>query len=221
MLEMPYQGGDLSMLAILPDKIDGLPDVEKSLSTGRLDQWTSQLRSREVEVWLPKFQITATFGLAGTLASMGMPTAFSDGADFSGMNDDGGLAINSVIHKAFIDVNEEGTEAAAATAVGISITCAWEPLPPALFCADHPFAFLIRDNVTGSILFMGRVTDPVAAARSASASVPEPATLALLAMAVVLLGPVVRLACRRGSFHKSLFINRLRRSSGGRSVTVS
>ena len=155
-LELPYVGKDLSMFVLLPKEVDGLADLEKSLSVETLNTWTSGLREQTVEVLLPKFKMTSGFRLEKTLGSMGMPLAFSGEADFSGMTGQRGLFISAVIHKAFIDVNEEGTEAAAATAVVMRA-----PAPPnPIFRADHPFLFLIRDNRTGSILFLGRVINP-------------------------------------------------------------
>ena len=155
-LELPYVGRDLSMIVLLPKEVDGLADLEKSLSVETLSTWTSGLREQTVEVLLPKFKMTSGFRLEKVLGSMGMPLAFSGGADFSGMTGKRDLFISAVIHKAFVDVNEEGTEAAAATAVVLRA-----PAPPnPIFCADHPFLFLIRDNRTGSILFLGRMTNP-------------------------------------------------------------
>jgi serpin B len=117
------------------------------------------LRRREVRVTLPRFKTTAEFGLKDTLVAMGMADAFDAGkADFSGMDGKKDLFISAVVHKAFVDVNEEGTEAAAATGVVMSLTAM--PEPPPEFRADHPFLFLIRDTKTGAILFFGRILDP-------------------------------------------------------------
>jgi serpin B len=114
----------------------------------------------EVDVVLPRFKMTGEFDLGDTLAAMGMPDALGRGADFSGMNGrTPDLFIAHVVHKAFVEVNEEGTEAAAATAVIMGRAVRISPL----FRADHPFLFLIRDKATGSILFLGRVADPSAA----------------------------------------------------------
>jgi serpin B len=119
----------------------------------------------KVIVFMPKFKMTRQFELNATLGGMGMQLAFLDGvADFSGMTGDSKrkLFISAVIHKAFVAVDEEGTEAAAATAVVINRATAIfrVPIPPVVFRADHPFLFLIRDNRSGGILFMGRLTDP-------------------------------------------------------------
>ncbi|MCU0572824.1 MAG: serpin family protein [Syntrophobacteraceae bacterium] len=159
-LEMPYVGKGLSMVVLLPRKADGLREMEADLTPARLKEWRSVLRRKEVVVFLPRFRMTSMFRLDETLAALGMRDAFSPArADFSGMDGrKGWLHIGVVLHKAFVEVNEEGTEAAAATAVGIRATAM--PAPPPEFRADHPFLFLILEKETGSILFMGRVTDP-------------------------------------------------------------
>jgi serpin B len=165
-LAIPYKSGDLSMIVFLPKEIGGLPALEESLTASHMKQWLDQLHwVPKVILTMPKFKMTRQFGLAGTLGAMGMPRAFDPGnADFSGMTGNRDLYISAVIHKAFIDVNEEGTEAAAATAVVMRGPTAMPPRfqlpPPPVFRADHPFVFLIRDNRSGGILFMGRVTDP-------------------------------------------------------------
>jgi serpin B len=158
LLEMPYKGDDLSMLILLPKKVDGLPALEKELSVANLEKWSAGMRSRKVLAFVPRFQLTEQFELSSMLSALGMPSAFdSRKANFSGMNGQRNLFITAAIHKAFVDVNEEGTEAAAATAILIQATSA--QITPT-FRADHPFVFLIRDNQTGSILFLGRVTNP-------------------------------------------------------------
>jgi serpin B len=163
-LEIPYKSGELSMIVFLPNDISGLPALEQSLTASNMQQWLSQLQPvSKVILTLPKFKMTRQFELQQTLGAMGMPQAFGARADFSGMTGGRDLFISAVIHKAFVDVNEEGTEAAAATAV-MMMEMAMQsrtPLPPPIvFRADHPFVFLIRDNRSGGILFMGRVTDP-------------------------------------------------------------
>jgi len=157
-LELPYKGEALSMVVFLPEKADGLSAFERSLTPANLDGWLKSLRKREVSVYLPRFKTTVRFELRPTLARMGMPLAFSNAADFSGMDGTHDLFISNVIHKAFVDVNEEGTEAAAATAVVMALKGISEP--PPVFRADHPFVFLIRDRKSGSILFLGRVVNP-------------------------------------------------------------
>lgn len=161
-LELAYDGEDLSMIVLLPKERDGLPQLERSLTAENLTRWTSILRKQEVKVFLPRFKMISQFRLDQTLGAMGMTDAFNpDRANFAGMDGrTNWLYIGAVIHKAFVDVNEEGTEAAAATAVVMRIKMA-KPSPPPIFRADHPFLFLIRDNGSGSILFIGRVTNPL------------------------------------------------------------
>lgn len=159
-LEMPYQGGDVSMFVLLPKEKNGLGALEDSLTQKQLDDWLAQEHNREVNVFFPKFKLTQQFALAGTLAKMGMPDAFSDRADFSGMDGSRDLYISAVIHKAFVDVNEEGTEAAAATGVVVRSLAVQRPQPMPTFRADHPFIFLIRETHSGSVLFLGRMEDP-------------------------------------------------------------
>ncbi|MHC4506602.1 MAG: serpin family protein, partial [Planctomycetota bacterium] len=164
-LELPYRGGDISMVVLLPAEHDGLPELEETLTPARLRAWLGRLRWREVDVYLPKFEMTSGFELARTLAEMGMPDAFVyRKADLSGMDGTRELFVSHVLHKAFVDVNEEGTEAAAATAAVMKLASrpsGRERIPP-VFRADRPFLFLIRDRRTGSILFMGRVMNPKA-----------------------------------------------------------
>jgi serpin B len=159
-LELPYEDRELSMIVFLPKKVDGLADFEKSLTADRLQQWLTGMKLHEVNVSLPKFKFTAEFKLNKALSELGMRLAFSQQADFSGMTSREQLYIDAVLHKAFVDVHEKGTEAAAATAVIMRPTSARPNFPKATFRADHPFVFLIRDNTTGSVLFMGRVANP-------------------------------------------------------------
>jgi len=155
-LELPYQGKRISMIILLP-KSD-ISSLEKSL-TGRLAELTKGLQESRVDVYIPKFTFAAKYFMAKNLEDMGMPTAFTPGADFSGINGRKDLFINEVIHQAFVDVNEQGTEAAAATAVVMPTMAYGAPKTP-VFDADHPFVFLIQDIETGNILFIGRVSDP-------------------------------------------------------------
>jgi serpin B len=134
--------------------------LEKSITVDKLASLLSHLSVREVNAYLPKFKLETSFGLNPTLEAMGMKRAFSREADFSGISDAGDLHISAVLHKAYVDVNEEGTEAAAATGVVMEIMAARRPQPIPVFRADHPFLFLIRDTKVGSILFMGRLTNP-------------------------------------------------------------
>ncbi len=159
-LEIPYVDNELSMIILLPKEIDGLPEFEKALKPEDFAQWLDRLRKREVIVSVPKFKMTSQFSLASVLKSMGMTDAFSASeADFSGITGGRDLFISAVIHKAYVDVNEQGTEAAAATGVTMRLTSIG-PTETAVFRADHPFLFLIRDNYSGSILFIGRMIDP-------------------------------------------------------------
>jgi serpin B len=160
-LELPYVDDELSMIILLPKDSDGLPEFEKTLTAENLLRWLARLRKRKVIVSVPKFKMTSQFSLASVLKSMGMQDAFSPGANFSGINGKRNLFISAVIHKAYVDVNEEGTEAAAATAVTMKLTSIG-PTEVPVFRADHPFLFLIRDNHTGGILFIGRVMNPQA-----------------------------------------------------------
>jgi len=160
-LEMPYVDQELSMVILLPKKSDALDEFEKTLTLENLTQWLTKIHKREVVVFVPKFKMTSQFSLASVLKSMGMEDAFSSNADFSGINGKRDLFISAVIHKAYVEVNEEGTEAAAATGVVMRLTSVG-PAPIPVFRADHPFLFLIRDNLTGSILFIGRVVNPKA-----------------------------------------------------------
>jgi serpin B len=167
-LELPYGNRDLSMVVLLPSRVGVLAQLESSLSVANLNKWTSALVPQSVKVFLPRFRLTEQFALAEVLKSMGMASAFHiESANFFGITDPGAcmvipLCISEVIHKAFVEVNEVGTEAAAATAVTTALLSAafHRPPPVPVFRADHPFVFLIRHNESGSILFMGRVTNP-------------------------------------------------------------
>ena len=162
-LELAYVGGSTSMLVLLPDKIDGLSDLEASLSPENLTEWRSGLRETKVAVFLPKFTMTSQYQLDQTLQVMGMTDAFKmSQANLAGMTGKPDLHISAVIQKAYVEVNEEGTEATAATTmIGSTKSRGFRPpREPPTFRADHPFLFLIQENLTGSILFMGRVTDP-------------------------------------------------------------
>jgi len=156
-LEMPYEGEEVSMLIILPEQ-DDIVELEKSITLEKLSEWKSMMGMQRVDVFIPRFKLKTKYFMADLLKKMGMPTPFSDLADFSGMNGTGDLCIQDVIHQAFVEVNEEGTEAAAATGVVVGITSATIRTP--VFRADHPFIFIIQENTTGSILFMGRVSNP-------------------------------------------------------------
>jgi len=163
---LAYQGTDLSLLVILPERRDGLEDLESALSAAMI---TGCLKgdTRRVELSLPRFTVTwGTVELREALSTLGTRLAFTPQADFSGVNgrappDEESLFVSAVLHKAFVDVNEEGTEAAAATAATISVTGPPSRPPPVpIFRADHPFLFAICDRNTGAIVFLGRMVDP-------------------------------------------------------------
>jgi len=160
-LEMPYSGEELSMLILLP-KDNDLETLENSLSAKNLSKWKKNLKEERVKIFIPKFKFETKYFMANDLKEMGMPAAFSGLADFSGMTGNRDLFISQVIHQAFVEVNEEGTEAAAATAVIVALSSAIPNKTPKIlvFRADHPFMFLIQHNATGNILFMGRVVNP-------------------------------------------------------------
>jgi len=155
-LEMPYEGDKLSMMVLLP-KNDNLSSLESSLTSEKINDWKSKLREQRVDVFMPKFTFDTKYFLNETLAKMGMPTVFTN-ADLSGMDGTLNLFIQKVIHQAFVDVNEEGTEAAAAT--GVSVGFKSMPQQQVVFRADHPFIFAIQDKDNGNILFLGRVANP-------------------------------------------------------------
>jgi serpin B len=161
-LDIPYKSGELSMVVLLPNDADGLAALEKSLTAAALKQWVAQLHGgTRVILTLPKFKMTQKFELGDTLSAMGMAQAFEkSAADFSGMTGKRDFWISAAVHKAYIDVDEEGTEAAAATGIVMRSRAVMRVQPPIIFRADHPFLFLIRDNKSGGILFIGRVTDP-------------------------------------------------------------
>ncbi|RJQ29427.1 serpin family protein [Candidatus Parcubacteria bacterium] len=158
-LSMPYKGDRLSMLVLLPK--NNLGALEGSLTLDELSSWQEGMRNQQVYVYIPKFKLETEYDLSPQMKELGVELAFDpDYADLSGIADvtPNNLYIGFATHKAFVDVNEEGTEAAAATAIGIEETSA--PIDPTVFRADHPFVFLIQDNETGLVLFMGRVSDP-------------------------------------------------------------
>ena len=160
-VELPYADNMSSMLVLLPD--GDLSEFEQDFSTETLDEIAAEMQSREVVLSMPSFEFTSSFGLSQTLKSMGMIDAFEPGqADFTGMTEARELYISAVIHKAFVKVDEEGTEAAAATAVVMALTSMPPQLQRVELVLDRPFLFLIRDRVTGSVLFMGRMADPSA-----------------------------------------------------------
>ena len=156
-VELPYDGNELSMVILLP-KAGQFEAFEGSLNYKTVEGIISDINRRQVSLQMPKFEFESEFSLKSVLANMGMPIAFSGDADFSGMTGSPDLFIDEVIHKAFVSVDEAGTEAAAATAVIMKLTAI--PEMPIEFTIDRPFLFLIRDIETGTILFIGRVVNP-------------------------------------------------------------
>jgi len=158
-LEMKYAGTPLAFDVLLPKTNDGLAEVERSLRPEKLAAWFGALQNRSVQVALPKFRAESGFALRDALARMGMREAFEASADFSGIDGRRDLFVSGVMHKAFVDVSEEGTEAAAATGVTVQHAAARAP-SGIVFRADHPFVFVIRDTRDGTILFEGRLSNP-------------------------------------------------------------
>jgi serpin B len=175
-VQLPYKGNRLSMVVLLPDSERGLPRLERQLNGEKLDRWLAQLSQGEnslVDLKLPKLEFDASVALGGSLAVLGMPLAFSNGANFDGIASPTDnpvdpcftpmrLKLDEVDHKVFVKIDEDGTEAAAATAARMTVTVSAQvnaPLP-IRFHADHPFLFVIKDNETGMVVFLGRVTDP-------------------------------------------------------------
>ncbi len=171
-LELPYKGKKISMLILLPKQGEGydfkthkrttynytLDDIEKDLTAEKLEEWKNQMQETNLDaIYIPKFEFETKYFMKNTLSALGMPTAFTGDADFSGMTGNRDLFISFVVHQAYIKVDEKGTEAAAATAVGMKATAL---MPRKIFRADHPFIFIIQEKETGNILFLGRVTDP-------------------------------------------------------------
>ncbi|MEN3008576.1 serpin family protein [Pseudothermotoga sp.] len=157
-LQLPYAGGRFSMVIVLPKENVRLSDVERKFSLQRLMHWLENLKILEVQVYLPRFKVEQRFSLKEILTKMGMVDAFTDSADFSKIDGTKMLKIQNVIHQAFVEVNEEGTEAAAATAVIIGIKMG--PKIPIIFKVDRPFLFFIHEKSNNVILFMGRVMKP-------------------------------------------------------------
>src|SRR6218665_238898 len=163
-LELPYQGNKASMFVFLPYEVDGLPHLEKQLSGVKLTDTLSKVQSQNTVVQLPKFLIDQDISLKKFMQMMGMVDLFGDSADLSGIGS-GRLAVTDAIHKAFVNVSESGTEAAAATGIIIGLTSAYNP-SPTNFIVDRPFLFLIYEKNTQSVLFMGRLVKPPTAKES-------------------------------------------------------
>jgi len=157
--ELPYGQGNFVMDILLPNEINGAAGFLTSLNDANLKSWTGKMTEKKVNVSLPKFKYAYKIELSQILSDMGMEIAFTDKADFSNISDLD-LYISFVLHQSFIETNEEGTEAAAATIVGISTTSA--PSDPEILNIDHPFIYLIRETETNTVLFAGRIADPTA-----------------------------------------------------------
>jgi serpin B len=163
-LEMKYDKSDLAMDVLLPDDAKGLGQLEAGLTPASFAGYVTSVSPQKVIVTFPKATFTWGGPMSKPLESLGMGTAFGGGADFSNITGHRDVNISEVVHKAFVAIDEEGTEAAAATGVIMKemITSIDRPVPPPEFKADHPFVFVIRDVKRGRILFMGRVTSPKA-----------------------------------------------------------
>lgn len=165
LIELPYrhsqgEGAELSFVVLLPKDRFGLSQFEKEFSADRLDRWLGSSRPEKVILSFPKFEMNSTFDLTTPLQQMGMTAAFSERADFSEITGDSSLQLTSVLHKAYLKLDEKGSEAVAATAVVIGLKSVLEPVKPLALEVNHPFMFLIVDKLTGSILFIGRLTLP-------------------------------------------------------------
>lgn len=158
-VQLYYDGHEMSMVIVLPSEGE-FEAFEDGLDSGRVQAIIEELERREVALTMPRFEFDASFGLKDALSALGMSQAFAEGADFSGMTGSRDLFISEVLHEAFVSVDEEGTEAAAATAVLMPTSAM--PQEPVEVTLDHPFLFLIRDVKTGTVLFVGRVVDPTA-----------------------------------------------------------
>lgn len=162
-LQLPYTSDRLSMVIVLPDNKDGIGALEEGISAGMVKDWQDGLRETEVDVSIPKFELRTKYNLIPSLNALGITDLFnSRSADLSGMADlgtlPGNIYVSDAVHDAYVMVNEEGTEAAAVTAVTVTIESAAPPVPR--FIADHPFIFIIQDNESGAILFMGKIVNP-------------------------------------------------------------
>lgn len=160
-VRLPYVGYSTSMLLLVPKQIDGIADTEKALTTQLLAKLDRESARREVQLSLPRFEFEDSVPLSDVLKKMGMELPFDpEKADFSGMTTAERLSISAVLHKTYVKVDEEGTEAAGATAVVMVAMAAPMPEEPLVVTADRPFLVLIRDDTSGAILFIGRVTNP-------------------------------------------------------------
>jgi serpin B len=162
-ISLDYRYGDSSMVIILPYKMDGLAAIEAAMTPAMLEGLIDHARYEKIQIEMPKFVAEDSFDLTSVLEALGMHEAFDPvRADLTGIADTarGRLFVSDVVHKAYVDVDEVGTVAAAATGIAVATATAMLPTPPIPFIVDHPFLYLIRDNATGEILFMGRMSDP-------------------------------------------------------------
>jgi len=160
MVELPYGNGNFSMYILLPKQVNGSSEFTNKLTDKNWKLWTKASKPINLVVKLPRFKFTWGRTINEEVKAMGLANAFSDSADFNGISTYAGLCISKIIHKTYIDVYEEGTEAAAVTAVEISYTSVGPDKSPSTFIANKPFLFLIQEKTTGSILFMGKINNP-------------------------------------------------------------
>ena len=161
-IELPYGDKDYNMIIILPAPDKTVNEVTGSLNAQAWNDLLNSLSLRDVIVHMPKLKFEYNTDLKNTLSDMGMEIAFTDNADFTGINPNGGLMISSVKHKTFVEVNEEGTEAAAVTSIGVVGTSyPPEESGPVYFTVNRPFVLAIREKISGSIVFIGQVTNPL------------------------------------------------------------
>jgi len=159
LIELPYADNTICLMIVLPAEPEKLTTLESRLNSKIFSEWNEKMNKTDVHVEIPKFKMEAIYDLAQVLNTLGMSEAFSQNADFSGISNKTGLAINQIMHKTFIEVNESGTEAAAATGVSMVLTSIPNRAENT-FIANHPFLFVIKDNFTGNILFLGRMNNP-------------------------------------------------------------
>jgi serpin B len=159
-IELPYKGEDISMMILLP-KQGNLKELEGNITPESLERYRNEMQREKVKIFLPSFKLETQYSMSQDLADMGMPKAFTPDAEFTGMSEASGdkLFISNIIHKAFVELDEVGTEAAAATGVTMEITAMPTQTVP-IFDADHPFIFMIQDGDTGNVLFMGKLENP-------------------------------------------------------------
>ncbi|KAG8176525.1 hypothetical protein JTE90_020361 [Oedothorax gibbosus] len=156
-LQLPYVGRQVAMMVLLPRSLEGIDELEHELTPELFQDLTRQVNPRKVKVALPKFKFEYTKSMKETLKSLGLSKVFDGGAEFGGMSDSN-LCVSNVVHKAVVEVNEEGSEAAAATAVMIAKRC-MKMLETPNFVVNHPFLFSIYDTESSAVLFLGRINE--------------------------------------------------------------